>query len=99
MSVSKLFDFLVTFTEGSETSRHVFIIHDKPQIFLMIMLKVPALIYLGAGILGMTAAELMTEDKALGIYLAPYALELKVIFVIAVLLIGYAINRRREQQS
>lgn len=41
------------------------------QIFLMIMLKVPALIYLGAGILGMTAAELMTEDKALGIYLAP----------------------------
>ena len=69
------------------------------QIFLMIMLKVPALIYLGAGILGMTAAELMTEDKALGIYLAPYALELKVIFVIAVLLIGYAINRRREQQS
>ena len=27
-------------------------------IFLMIMLKVPALIYLGAGILGMTAAEL-----------------------------------------
>ena len=37
------------------------------QIFLMIMLKVPALIYLGAGILGMTAAELCErcdEDKA-----------------------------------
>ena len=44
------------------------------QIFLMIMLKVPALIYLGAGILGMTAAELMTEDKALGVYFAPYSL-------------------------
>ncbi len=69
------------------------------QIFLMIMLKVPALIYLGAGILGMTAAELMTEDKALGIYLAPYAFELKVLFVVAVLGIGYAINRRREQKQ
>ena len=69
------------------------------QIFLMIMLKVPALIYLGAGILGMTAAELMTEDKALGIYLAPYAFELKVLFVAAVLGIGYAINRRREQKQ
>ena len=68
------------------------------QIFLMIMLKVPALIYLGAGILGMTAAELMTEDKALGVYFAPYSLELKVLFVAAVLLIGYTINRRRERQ-
>jgi len=64
----------------------------------MIMLKVPALIYLGAGILGMTAAELMTEDKALGVYFAPYSLELKVLFVAAVLLIGYTINRRRERQ-
>ena len=48
---------------------------------------------------GMTAAELMTEDKALGIYLAPYAFELKVLFVAAVLGIGYAINRRREQKQ
>ena len=47
----------------------------------------------------MTAAELMTEDKALGIYLAPYAFELKVLFVAAVLGIGYAINRRREQKQ
>jgi len=50
------------------------------------------------GILGMTAAELMTEDKALGVYFAPYSLELKVLFVAAVLLIGYTINRRRERQ-
>ncbi|MFV0636640.1 YjbE family putative metal transport protein [Mitsuokella sp.] len=66
------------------------------QIFLMIMLKVPALIYLGAGILGWTAGELMTEDPALGSYLAPYAFEIKVIFVLLVLGLGYFINRRRE---
>ena len=57
-----------------------------------------SLIICGAGILGMTAAELMTEDKALGVYFAPYSLELKVLFVAAVLLIGYTINRRRERQ-
>lgn len=69
------------------------------QIFLMIMLKVPALIYLGAGILGWTAGELMTEDPALGAYLAPYALEIKAAFVLLVLGIGYLINRSREQRS
>ena len=67
------------------------------QIFLMIMLKVPALIYLGAGILGWTAGELMTEDPALGAYLAPYAFAIKAVFVLLVLGLGYAINRRREQ--
>ena len=39
------------------------------QVFLMIILKIPALIYAGAAILGWTAAALMIGDKAVGIYL------------------------------
>ena len=66
------------------------------QIFLMIMLKIPALIYAGAAILGWTAAELMTGDQAVGIYLAEYAIYLKILFVAAVLGIGYTINHSKR---
>ena len=66
------------------------------QVFLMIILKVPALIYAGAAILGWTAAELMTGDKAVGMYLIPYALPLKLLFVAAVLGIGWYINKHKE---
>ena len=66
------------------------------QIFLMIMLKIPALIYAGAAILGWTAAELMIGDQAVGIYLAEYAIYLKILFVAAVLGIGYTINHSKR---
>ena len=69
------------------------------QLFLMILLKVPALIYAGAAILGWTAATLMTEDKALGAYLADYALPLKIALMLLVLLIGCVINRRAKQRQ
>ena len=60
------------------------------------MLKMPALIYIGAAILGWTAAELMTADKAVGIYLADYALIIKVMAVGLVLSIGYYLNHRKK---
>ena len=66
------------------------------QIFLMIILKVPALIYGGAAILGWTAAELMVSDKALGVYLVDYALYLKVLFVLIVLSVGYYLNHHKK---
>ena len=59
------------------------------QLFLMLMKKVPALIYMGAAILAYTAAELMTSDKAMGSLLIDYAVPLKVIFIIVVLAIGW----------
>lgn len=65
------------------------------QIFLMIMLKLPALIYIGAAILGWTAAELMTADKGIGVYLVEYALYLKVLCTLAVLSIGFYLNKRQ----
>lgn len=66
------------------------------QLFLMIMLKMPALIYIGAAILGWTAAELMTADKGIGVYLVEYALYLKVLCTLAVLGIGLYINKRQS---
>ena len=68
------------------------------QIFLKLMQKVPALIYAGAAILGWTAAELMTADKGLGMYLVEYALALKVLFVALVLGIGYYLNQKYKKE-
>lgn len=64
------------------------------QVFLLIMLKVPAIVYAGAAILGWTAATLMTEDLVLGVYLVDYALPLKIGAMLFVLIVGYAINKR-----
>ena len=63
------------------------------------MKKVPALIYIGAAILGYTAAELMTADKGFGIYIADYALILKVLFSIGVVAVGLWIGRRSRVSS
>ncbi len=69
------------------------------QIFLKLMQKVPALIYGGAAILGWTAAELMTADKGLGMYFEPYALAMKIGFVVIVLGLGYYLNKRYEKEE
>lgn len=65
------------------------------QLFLSIMLKVPALIYIGAAILGYTAAELMSADKGIGIYFSEYELYLKIFCTVAVLIIGFYLNKRQ----
>lgn len=64
------------------------------QMFLLIMMKVPALVYFGAAILGWTSATLMTEDLALGTYFTGYELILKVGLTLFVLAAGYLINKR-----
>lgn len=65
------------------------------QLFLLIMLKIPALIYIGAAILGYTAAELMSADKGIGIYLSEYGLYLKIFCIMAVLITGFYLNKRQ----
>lgn len=65
------------------------------QLFLTIMLKVPALIYIGAAILGYTAAELMSADKGIGIYFSEYELYLKIFCTVAVLIAGFYLNKRQ----
>lgn len=65
------------------------------QFFLLIMKKVPALLYIGAAILGWTAAELMVSDQGLGMLLLPYALWLKAIFAIGVVAAGYVLGHKK----
>lgn len=65
------------------------------QLFLSIMLKVPALIYIGAAILGYTAAELMSADKGIGMYFSEYELYLKIFCTVAVLITGFYLNKRQ----
>lgn len=67
------------------------------QFFLVLMKKVPAFVYAGAAILAYTAAELMTNDKALGSYLLAYAPFLKGAFIAGVLGLGLYLNHRWQK--
>ena len=64
------------------------------QVFLMIMKKIPALIYVGGAILAYTAAEMIVMDKVIGIYLINWAMIIKAVFVIFVLCLGWLKNRK-----
>jgi len=66
------------------------------QFFLLIMLKIPALVYVGGAILGYTAAELMTTDPTLGGSAEPYALALKIGYVALVVGFGILYKRRKS---
>ena len=65
------------------------------QFFLLLMRKVPAIIYAGSGILAFTAAKMMSMDRAVGIYLVGYASYLEVIFIITVISFGWYRNKRQ----
>ena len=68
------------------------------QFFLMLMKKIPALVYAGAALLGFTAAKLMVADKGLGAGLEPYSLFMEVGFVVLVLGVGYWLNHRQKSE-
>jgi YjbE family integral membrane protein len=68
------------------------------QFFLMLMKKIPALVYAGAALLGFTAAKLMVADKGLGAGLEPYSLYMEVGFVVLVLGVGYWLNHRQKSE-
>ena len=64
------------------------------QVFLLIMKKLPWLIYLGGAILAYTAAEMMTMDKVIGVYLTDWSLIIKIVLVVMVLSFGWFKNHR-----
>lgn len=66
------------------------------QFFLLIMKKVPAIIYAGAGILAYTAAKLMVMDQGVGSYIAAYAPYMEVLFTVGVLSIGFYKNHYQQ---
>ncbi|WP_173916939.1 TerC family protein [Halobacillus sp. Marseille-Q1614] len=69
------------------------------RIILSLMEKFPMLVYIGAGILAFTAAEMMLEDphvKELSLSIAPILPAVPVLFVLLTVSIGYFFNRQAE---
>lgn len=64
------------------------------SLFMMIMKKLPGLIYVGGGILAYTAAEMMVMDRVIGVYLQDWGLMIKIMLVIAVLSFGWFKNHQ-----
>lgn len=64
------------------------------SLFMMIMKKMPGLIYVGGGILAYTAAEMMVMDRVIGVYLQDWGLMIKIVLVVAVLAFGWFKNRK-----
>lgn len=64
------------------------------QLFMMIMKKLPGLVYLGGGILAYTAAEMMVMDRVIGNYLIEWNVIIKVILVVMVLSFGWFKNHK-----
>lgn len=64
------------------------------QLLMKLMDRFPAIIYIGAGILGYAAAEMIVSDKAVGAYVSEYALLLKIGLSLAVVIAGYLMQSR-----
>lgn len=70
------------------------------QMLMNLMDKYPVIIYIGAAILGWTAAMMMVEDAALGMYMKPYALLIEISLTLAVVAIGHWLKcRARKTES
>ncbi|MCE5286526.1 MAG: TerC family protein [Pelosinus sp.] len=69
------------------------------QLLMKLMDKFPAIVYLGAGILGYAAAEMISGDKALGPWLHRFENYLIVLLIIAVIAIGHWKKTRNKQKA
>ncbi len=65
------------------------------QLILNLMDRFPVIIYIGAAILGWTAAKMVAGDAAVGPWLASYALILEVALAAGVVAAGYWLKTRR----
>lgn len=64
------------------------------QLLMKLMDRFPAIIYFGAGVLAYAATEMIVSDSAVGPYLHNYALYLKVVLTLAVIIAGYLMKSR-----
>ena len=67
------------------------------QMLMSLMDRFPIIIYVGAAILGWTAAKMMIADAALGPYLTPYSLVIEISLTLLVLGVGYWLKCRGQQ--
>lgn len=66
------------------------------QILSAVMSKWPVVVYIGAGLIAYTAAEMIVTDAKTVHYLEPYALVIKAAVVLGVLGYGYWIHKKRQ---
>ncbi|HAK72799.1 MAG TPA: hypothetical protein DCP36_03020, partial [Sporomusaceae bacterium] len=59
------------------------------QMLMSLMDRYPIIIYIGAAILGWTAAKMMVADAAMGPILEPYALLLELALTASVVGVGH----------
>ncbi len=69
------------------------------QVFLLLIRRCPAIIYMGAAVLAYTGSEMMVRDQAVGNLFIPYAAVVKMACVIFVLTIGWYINREKRTKT
>lgn len=67
------------------------------QLFLILIHRFSAIIYLGSGILAFTAAKMMVTDPAVGSYFIHFATYIELAFVLFIMALGYIYNRNKEQ--
>ena len=68
------------------------------QLLSTLMTKWPVLVYIGAGLIAYTAAEMMVSDAKTAHYLEPYALIIKVLVPLGVLGLGYWAQRKMDKE-
>ncbi|HWR05778.1 TerC family protein [Sporomusa sp.] len=64
------------------------------QLLMKLMDRFPSIIYIGAGVLGYAAAEMIVSDKAVGPYISDYSLLLKIGLTLVVVISGYLMKSR-----
>jgi predicted tellurium resistance membrane protein TerC len=69
------------------------------QMLMRLMDRFPAIIYVGAGVLGYAAAEMIAGDKAVGPLVAGYELWLEFGLALAVVAVGLIMRRRGQNIS
>lgn len=67
------------------------------QLLMSLMDRFPIIIYIGAGILGWTAAKMMVADEGMGVYLESFALPLEIALTLAVIAIGQWLKVRARK--
>ena len=67
------------------------------QMLMSLMDRFPIIIYIGAGILGWTAAKMMVADEGMGVYLESFALPLEMALTLAVIAIGHWLKVRSRK--
>lgn len=67
------------------------------QLLMNLMDRFPIIIYIGAAILGWTAAKMIVEDAVVGAYLKPYSLLVEASLTGLVLLVGYYLKVKAKK--